>query len=55
VELSVTLTFGVASFRQGMELDECVKQADLALYEGKRAGKNRVVAAPLPEAATVVD
>jgi PleD family two-component response regulator len=44
VELGVTLTFGVAAFAEPMELAEVVKQGDLVLYEGQRAGKNRVVA-----------
>jgi diguanylate cyclase (GGDEF)-like protein len=41
--LSVTLTFGVsASQHSDMSIDECIKQADRALYQGKEAGKNRV-------------
>lgn len=45
IPLSLTLTFGVCAWDGEMELDECLKCADEALYEGKRAGKNRVVTA----------
>ena len=34
----------------GPMLGDCVRMANEALYEGKRAGKNRVVAAPAPGA-----
>jgi diguanylate cyclase (GGDEF)-like protein len=39
----VTASFGVASFPEAIELDELVAAADSALYQAKRAGKNRVV------------
>ena len=42
-ELTVTASFGVASFPEAIELDELVAAADSALYQAKRAGKNRVV------------
>jgi len=41
--LSVTMTFGVASFRKGESLDACIARADTALYKGKESGRNRVV------------
>jgi len=41
-ELSLTLTLGVCMFESGMELSECLKRADEALYRGKKSGKNRV-------------
>ena len=41
---------GVAVFAPGVGIEECIRQADQALYEGKRAGKDRVVAASLPVA-----
>ena len=45
-ELKVTASFGIAS-RQSSVLtpDQLMKQADLALYEAKNTGRNRVVAA----------
>ncbi|MGD8743720.1 MAG: diguanylate cyclase [Granulosicoccaceae bacterium] len=42
---SVTMTFGVAAYDPGKYIDANIKAADEALYEGKRAGRNRVVAA----------
>ena len=40
---AVTLTIGVADYRPGLSLDEWVREADGRLYDGKAAGKNRVV------------
>jgi two-component system, cell cycle response regulator len=39
----VTMTFGITLISEKGSLDFYVKQADLALYEGKDSGKNRVV------------
>jgi diguanylate cyclase (GGDEF)-like protein len=50
-ELAITMTFGAASFDQDSTIDDCVRRADHALYQGKGQGKNRVVrttSAPLP-------
>lgn len=44
MKFSLTLTFGVCSFGRDMELSDCLKSADDALFRGKRAGKNCVVA-----------
>ncbi|MEP0203741.1 MAG: diguanylate cyclase [Halioglobus sp.] len=41
--LSITLTFGVTTFRKGETLEACIARADAALYEGKAAGRNRVI------------
>jgi diguanylate cyclase (GGDEF)-like protein len=41
--LSLTMTFGVATFRKGETLEACIARADAALYEGKAAGRNRVM------------
>ncbi|MEP4486926.1 MAG: diguanylate cyclase [Halioglobus sp.] len=41
--LSITLTFGVSTFRKGETLEACIARADAALYEGKTAGRNRVM------------
>jgi diguanylate cyclase (GGDEF)-like protein len=40
--IPVTMTFGVATFGGG-SIDDCLRRADEALYEGKSLGKNRVV------------
>ena len=51
-ELSVTASFGVAVKGTFERPEQLIAAADEALYEAKRTGKNRVVAAdPLPEAA----
>lgn len=41
----VTATFGVAEIRAGERLEDALARADNALYEGKRAGRDRVVTA----------
>lgn len=41
--IRVTLTFGVSICRQGSDIDQCLKAADEALYQGKYGGKNRIV------------
>lgn len=42
---SITMTFGVAAYREDMDFGTLVKRADDALYEGKRRGRNRAVGA----------
>jgi len=39
----ISMTFGVAEYRQGERMDECISRADAAMYKGKREGKNRIV------------
>jgi diguanylate cyclase (GGDEF)-like protein len=47
--ISVTASVGVASIRGSVEGAEAlIAAADAALYEAKRAGKNRVESAPVP-------
>lgn len=41
--LSVTLTLGVYVSRQGDTISSIIKKADIALYQGKRAGRNCVI------------
>lgn len=46
--LKVTITAGVALYNnQDQDLDFIIKQADEGLYQGKKAGKNRVVVMPV--------
>ncbi|MEM8766852.1 MAG: GGDEF domain-containing protein [Pseudomonadota bacterium] len=42
---SVTLSVGIAEWRPGMEIAPALKEADLALYEAKAAGRNMLIAA----------
>jgi diguanylate cyclase (GGDEF)-like protein len=46
-QLAVTMSFGVCQYEPELSLDECIKIADEAMYEGKHSGKNRVVMKPL--------
>jgi diguanylate cyclase (GGDEF)-like protein len=40
----VTASFGVAQLAAGEEADAFMRRVDLALYEAKHSGRNRVVA-----------
>lgn len=44
--VAVTATFGVTELGVGESLEEALNRADLALYQGKREGRNRVVVQP---------
>jgi diguanylate cyclase (GGDEF)-like protein len=45
-QVSVTASFGVASYPETQELGELLAAADSALYEAKRSGRNRVAVSP---------
>ncbi|WP_165942402.1 tetratricopeptide repeat-containing diguanylate cyclase [Luteimonas terricola] len=51
--VSITLTLGYSEYRPGTPLDDCIKAADTALFEGKREGKDRVMASPATGAGPV--
>ncbi|MDD2713410.1 MAG: GGDEF domain-containing protein [Simplicispira sp.] len=42
----VTVTIGAAACQPGEPVESAIRRADAALYEGKAAGRNRVVLAP---------
>jgi diguanylate cyclase (GGDEF)-like protein len=41
--LKVTVTMGIAEYSAGESLYKCISNADEALYQGKRNGRNRVI------------
>lgn len=41
VPVTMTVTLGLSECRKGTSLDDCLRAADMALYQGKREGKNR--------------
>jgi two-component system cell cycle response regulator len=44
-KMSLTCSFGVSEWQSGDGIDRLLKRADMALYEAKISGRNRVVAA----------
>jgi diguanylate cyclase (GGDEF)-like protein len=45
-KLALTCSFGVSERQAGESIDGLLKRADVALYQAKRSGRNRVVGAP---------
>lgn len=43
VDIPVTVTLGVSACDTNIGIGNCIRKADLALYTGKQAGKNRVI------------
>jgi diguanylate cyclase (GGDEF)-like protein/PAS domain S-box-containing protein len=43
--MQITMTFGVVVMQPGEPMENAIKRADAAMYEGKAQGRNRVVAA----------
>ncbi len=41
----ITCSFGIAEWEEGDSIDRTLRRADVALYEAKRAGRDRIVAA----------
>ena len=54
----VTVTFGIADSRDATSLEELIRLADLALFRGKREGRNRIIShgdAPVRDAESPAD
>jgi len=45
IKKSITMTFGISQYSMGNTIDDVIKRADNALFEGKNAGRNVVVLA----------
>jgi diguanylate cyclase (GGDEF)-like protein len=43
-EFAVTCSFGIAEWEPGDAIDRLLRRADMAMYEAKKAGRNRIMA-----------
>ena len=41
--IEVTASFGITEYRTGELIDDCINRADLALYQAKQTGRNKIV------------
>jgi two-component system cell cycle response regulator len=41
---SITCSFGVAEWEQGDAIDRMLRRADIAMYEAKKTGRDRIIA-----------
>jgi PleD family two-component response regulator len=41
-DFSITLSFGLTSLTENSNVDNLLNQADIALYQAKNAGRNRI-------------
>ncbi len=55
MQLGVTMTFGVSEYQLWMTIEECMEEADDALYRGKAAGRNTVARSSLNSRPTRAD
>lgn len=46
VSFNLSVTIGVASYKEGLKISEVIAKADAALYQGKDSGKNCIRIAP---------
>jgi diguanylate cyclase (GGDEF)-like protein len=42
-DIRITITIGISQYSEQLGIDETIKHADLALYNGKTAGRNRII------------